>query len=304
MENILREPLINYLGEKKKKLAGNSLAGKLRTEFPEILRELLLDKIRYKVIGSAGKGNWADCPWIAILDTLITESPEAGYYLVFLFKADMSGVYLSINQGVTEVKEYYKKKAVDVLKLRAEDFRAKLNTNSNFSCKIELQSRRLYAKLYEAGNVLAKYYSIDNLPNTEILKGDVLSFLKIYEELTFNDTQLNEKNGLSAIEKKQCRLHFRIERNLSISRKVKTKKGYTCEACGLDFKKKYGELGKEFIEAHHLIPVSSLNIGYSLVNIETDFAVLCSNCHSMIHRLNDSSDLNKLREIIHTNKSN
>ncbi len=59
--------------------------------------------------GSAGAGNWSATPWIAILDILITDTPQSGYYPVFLFRDDMSGFYLSLNQGVTDIRLKYKR---------------------------------------------------------------------------------------------------------------------------------------------------------------------------------------------------
>ncbi|GAB3570185.1 DUF3578 domain-containing protein [Spirosoma luteolum] len=302
MDNILKEPIENYLSQKKQPFAANQFADKLRNKFPDLIFEIIPDKTRYKVVGSPGKGNWTDNPWIAILDTLITESPQSGFYPVFLFKADMKGVYLSLNQGVTEVKDNYKREAKNVLRVRADDFRAKIDISNNDLLEINLSSNSTNAKLYEAGNIIAKYYSADSLPNQEQLTADILRYLHLYEELTFNDTQINEKKHLTSIEKKQYRLHFRIERNSSISKKVKAHKGYTCEACNFAFTSKYGELGKEFIEAHHLTPIATLGIGQFKINIDTDFAALCSNCHSMIHRLDDPSDINKLKEVIQKNQ--
>ena len=34
-------------------------------------------------------------------------------------------------------------------------------------------------------------------------------------------------------------------------------------------------------------------------DVATDFAVLCPNCHRMIHRMEDPSDLYKLRALLH-----
>ena len=78
----------------------------------------------------------------------------------------------------------------------------------------------------------------------------------------------------------------------------KKKKGYTCEACGFSFENKYGEIGKNFIEVHHLIPFASLKEGNTSLNLEKDFAVLCSNCHRMIHKLKDPSNLEQLKTIV------
>ncbi|WP_188442705.1 MrcB family domain-containing protein [Planktosalinus lacus] len=122
MDRILREVINNYLTQMDLPFAGNELAVKLRNEYPALLSQILPDQERYKVTGSPGKGGWTHNPWIAILDTIITETPQSGYYPVFLFKADMSGVYLSLNQGVTEVRENYRRDAKRVLRLRAEDY--------------------------------------------------------------------------------------------------------------------------------------------------------------------------------------
>lgn len=59
--------------------------------------------------------------------------------------------------------------------------------------------------------------------------------------------------------------------------------GKVCKACNFDFEKVYGELGVNFIEVHHLVPLSSYK-EFKFVNPERDMTVLCSNCHRMIHR--------------------
>ena len=299
MENILKEPIENYLIQKSQGFGGNKLASKFRKDFPKELSKILTDRTRYKVEGSPGKGQWTDCPWIAILDHLITDTPQKGYYPVFIFKADMSGVYLSLNQGVTDVIENYKKDAKSVLKLRAEDFRAKLEYDtSQFVTEIDLNSKTTNAKHYQAGNILAKYYSDDNLPGTSELRSDMIQFLDFYETLAYSDGSFIDESDHSDFESKQLRLHWRIERRTSLAKKVKKIKGHKCEACEMTFVEKYGEIGKNFIEAHHLKPISELGIGKFKVDLENDFAVLCSNCHSMIHKLSDPSDLNKLKKIV------
>lgn len=69
--------------------------------------------------------------------------------------------------------------------------------------------------------------------------------------------------------------------------------GYVCQVCGMNFENVYGELGKDYIEVHHLHPVS---LGERKVNPIDDLIPLCSNCHSMIHRQEDVSDWRGLRE--------
>ena len=91
------------------------------------------------------------------------------------------------------------------------------------------------------------------------------------------------------------RMHKRIERNASLSREVKKRKGYVCQICNANFEKIYGELGKEYIEAHHLKPIASLKGAKVALDPVKDFAVLCSNCHRMIHRSGYVDDIEKFK---------
>lgn len=59
-------------------------------------------------------------------------------------------------------------------------------------------------------------------------------------------------------------------------------KSFECSFCGFDFEKIYGEIGRGFIEAHHIVPVATA--GEREVKIE-DYRAVCSNCHRMIHRI-------------------
>jgi len=67
-----------------------------------------------------------------------------------------------------------------------------------------------------------------------------------------------------------------------------------CEVCQLDFACRYGERGRGFIEAHHKVPVSQLD-GLKLTKVE-DLALVCSNCHRMLHRGQPLLAVEQLRE--------
>lgn len=59
--------------------------------------------------------------------------------------------------------------------------------------------------------------------------------------------------------------------------------GTTCMVCGINFEKKYGEIGKGFIHVHHVKPISTVK-EKSKIDPKKDLVVVCPNCHSMIHR--------------------
>ena len=69
-------------------------------------------------------GNWAQLPWIAIFNPKITKSAQSGYYIVYLFREDMKGVYISLNQGVTEYKiNMAIKKQLEIFEKYVQKFR-------------------------------------------------------------------------------------------------------------------------------------------------------------------------------------
>ena len=83
------------------------------------------------------------------------------------------------------------------------------------------------------------------------------------------------------------RLHRARERSRALLEKAKmtaVKDGgrLACQACGFDFATTYGSLGTGFIECHHLLPLSQLE-GQKHTRV-TDLALVCANCHRMLHR--------------------
>lgn len=77
---------------------------------------------------------------------------------------------------------------------------------------------------------------------------------------------------------------------------------YSCEVCGFNFKKIYGTLGVKFIHVHHLIPLNEIGEEYE-INPQTDLLPVCPNCHAMLHRMADPSDIQTLKNIINKNRN-
>jgi len=97
------------------------------------------------------------------------------------------------------------------------------------------------------------------------------------------------------------RTHRFRERNSKLTRKKKERVmrevgKLTCEVCGFEFSKNYGDRGDGFIECHHTKPVSELSAG-DKTKI-ADLSLVCSNCHRMIHRKRPWLSIDELRELI------
>ena len=98
------------------------------------------------------------------------------------------------------------------------------------------------------------------------------------------------------------RLHTYYERNPKLRKSAIEIHGFICKACSFDFHKTYGSIGSNFIEVHHLIPISNF-IDEHKVNPGTEMTVLCSNCHRMIHKKVNGKilSLEELKNIIKKN---
>lgn len=97
------------------------------------------------------------------------------------------------------------------------------------------------------------------------------------------------------------RLHKVRERNTKVvqqkKRSVLEKTGkLECEVCEFDFQKKYGELGLGYIECHHIIPLSQFQVSKK-TKLE-DLALVCSNCHRMLHKSISTLGIAELKAIL------
>jgi len=70
----------------------------------------------------------------------------------------------------------------------------------------------------------------------------------------------------------------------------------SCQACGFVFSERYGALGDGYLECHHIIPVSELRP--SARTKVVDIALLCSNCHRMVHRRRPWLRIDQLRSLL------
>lgn len=275
--------------------AGDAVAEFIRKDVPETLASIIGTNPRYLVHGSPGQGNWARAPWAAVYDRFVTDSAQDGYYVVYLVKEDFSGVYISLNQGVTAARKQYGAEAKSALRVRASDFLARLGPLSaglhHGSIDLASTSGNNLSAFYEAGAVCSKYYPRDDLPEDQVLKTDFRRFIDLYFVLVSREAQLFERADaeedetyLGEEDLRTLREHKRIERNRKLAHRAKQALGYVCKACSFDFELKYGSIGREFIEAHHLTPLAELKGQQLTLDPKKDFTVLCSNCHRMIHR--------------------
>jgi len=170
--------------------------------------------------------------------------------------------------------------------------RFRLFWEASFSKVIEDRFNEIH-EMYSRGD------SFDNTPEmvfTKITKEIysvefVESIYNVAVEKDYNITELKEGKVLVYFGKK----YERDKKAREIAIKIH---GYDCHACGFNFEKRYGIIGKEFIEVHHIRPLY-INSKEVIVDPRKDLITVCSNCHRIIHRKRHYVySINKIKQYI------
>ncbi len=110
-----------------------------------------------------------------------------------------------------------------------------------------------------------------------------------------NDSEFEALEGDIDIVPTRVARRVRRLREAKIAEALKAGGGrLRCEVprCGFDFEERYGELGRGYIHVHHREQLRGV-VGRRVRNVG-DLAIVCANCHAMIHRFGQCRDLEGL----------
>jgi MrcB-like, N-terminal domain len=121
---------------------------------------------QFDVSWSLGMGNWARVPWIACVDAREKTMTTSSLYVTYLFRQDMTGVYLTLTQGVAAfTEELPRREARMQMRARAEALRNKpfiaTLRQSGFSLEntLDLRTEAALGRDYEFGVIAYKLYT-------------------------------------------------------------------------------------------------------------------------------------------------
>ncbi|SFT01953.1 DUF3578 domain-containing protein [Marininema halotolerans] len=322
MKTIFETTMNQYLKELSNPFKSNPFIKWYTGEAIEnIISSASIDLERYIVLSSTGKGKWAEIPWAAILDKDITETPTKGYYIVYLFRADMSGVYISLNQGWTYYeKTYGAKEGREKIKESVHIWRDALRSCLNdFSFEnIDLHCKLNRGKAYELGHICGKFYSQEFLPDQPTLINDLRNLLGVYREMKgymgnplIIEPKIIENPNRFKFNNELDDVHYQEEiqrdplsksisvpqpiphritanhtswvRNPQFAKEALSKAQFQCEvdSSHATFISRSSSLN--FVEAHHLIPLNKQDLFSCSLDVPGNIISLCPNCHRAIH---------------------
>lgn len=148
---------------------------------PHTIQSLLSDD-ELTVEGSTGKGRWTSIPWVAIMDRRETDQIQDGLYVVYLFEPQERRVTLTLNQGVTELKnEHGTKKARNELRSKASEIQEVIEPAGFEPGPIDFPHASNRNKLYGPGTIYYKRYSLGDLSDTATVDGDLRRLVATYQ---------------------------------------------------------------------------------------------------------------------------
>ena len=292
IKSLLENITDKYLVVKNNNFTNNELANYIRNKPKKLIKELLPSE-DYVIKASAGQTKWADVPWIVVFNKNETDGVQEGVYVAYLFSEDMKRVYLALMHGVEkEFKREGRKYAMQKINAKTADIRANYRLEGFYSDNnVHLASKGRGAA-YSKAIIYHKTYFASHFPSNNELIKDLMKILSFYDNLLMELNVLTEGIDFSKfvgkIEegKKILRTHFIRERNQKLILKAKQirkqEKGeLRCEVCDISFEEVYGERGQNFIEGHHKKPISKMKDAEK--TLISDIALICANCHRMIH---------------------
>jgi hypothetical protein len=197
LRSLITQILAGWPTATREQFKDHPIAKIIRQDFKDEISSIISNQYSdYIISGSAGAGNWANVPWLSILNPRITETTQAGIYPVYLFCADGSGVYLSLMQGTTAPQQRLGKVQADIQAANyATKIRKELVELAEWGgLEIDLKANTSLGKSYEKAQIAAKFYPASAIPSDEQLQADLLHAMSLYEAIEPIWHTLNNQN--------------------------------------------------------------------------------------------------------------
>lgn len=134
---------------------------------------------------------------------------------------------------------------------------------------------------------------------TDLLESIWFDFIRkhkyIKESFISNDTATETTRSFFEGKSKDVQ-QTRYERNPQARKICLSHYGYSCQICGFNFEKHFGDIGKGYIHVHHINPIAEIGKQYK-IDPQKDLIPICPNCHAMIHSKRPIFTIEELKNI-------
>ncbi|WP_158271314.1 MrcB family domain-containing protein [Nocardia sp. MDA0666] len=162
-------------------------------DIPDVIRPWVTGSFpRWSTEGSGGKGSASEVPWSRVFQPDRSPRATVGWYLVYLFNAKGTAVYLSLMQGTTTwstaIRDFVFRDTADLHRrvAWARSALERAGSEPDGFTDISALGKQRLARGYMAGNVHAIEYAANAMPPDDKLRADLISMgellAKVYAE--------------------------------------------------------------------------------------------------------------------------
>jgi hypothetical protein len=138
-------------------------------------------------INRSCSGNWASTPWVAALDTRITDSTKRGVYVVFFIDPRQNKFYITLGQGTQDLNGLNSNQTKkQILRDRAKEIQGQMQLDSFEVNQPDLTTQSRRDKFYPPSTVFHKDWNIENLPDDRELMEDFLKLTRKYQKWIYS----------------------------------------------------------------------------------------------------------------------
>ncbi|TCP58193.1 dynein-related subfamily AAA family protein [Tumebacillus sp. BK434] len=152
----------------------------------------------YKIKGSAGRPNMAVLPWVAILDTRITDTTMQGYYICYLFSKDR--IHLTLKHSDQPVKDF-KADGRAHLKVIVKNLRNKLHLEGFEKTDLVDEDEKYSESDYRNWVIAHKSYDKGAVPEEQQIKRDLFELVTAYKELVDQEVGVADRPQSQQLQK-------------------------------------------------------------------------------------------------------
>ncbi|RLP11032.1 HNH endonuclease [Propionibacterium australiense] len=193
------------------------------------------------------------------------------------------------DERVTELSELLRRSPFHPLEQPDDSFRSRASVHLKLenlrTCHPSYQGAPTHASrldsevvekfIIDSAGMATHAQMIRNAIVNETVRPDEISAIQTH------DPEMTVREGSIVAVLQQRRERDPRIRNHKIKQTREQRGSISCEVCGFDFEEFYGDLGSGYVEVHHRQP---LHVSGTTTTRLTDLALVCSNCHRMIHR--------------------
>lgn len=172
----------------------------------------------------------------------------------------------------------------------------KLDTNGGYT--ITDEGLKVLDDDYAAMEALFSFKNIDNVEKERLITTRLFNKNKkvtVFQEDDVVSEGTKRVRNVTVLERSKKLRAYAVQLQ-------QDKHDFKCSICGFDFEKKYGDIGANFIQFHHIKPLSEYEDN-QMTDIQLKEAIkniipICPNCHCMIHKIKAVDTISELKSKI------